>query len=217
MSPVSENAWETDWKIQSWWSMTGMNSITIVHLRTFTSQTRHNHSWHFSPNCVNGHWVQCQESWYHQAKAAVLQKVWQSCYLFLYLVQLPGGIVLMRRHGTIINLELRQLNHFMWWNYTITHINAQWRNSAFIVTKWHGNWSSLDGGGETDLCLSEQWGCFKEMECSWWDGMMFDMHGWLWFIKMLSYLVFGVLSFFKNWCQWPHCLNNVCLSKFHLF
>lgn len=31
-----------------------------------------NHSWHFSPNYVNSHRAQCQESWYHQAKTAVV-------------------------------------------------------------------------------------------------------------------------------------------------
>ncbi len=66
-------------KNKSWWPETPMASRMILiaycwgHL-LFSPSKRHNPSWRFSLNYVNGHWVQCQESWYHQAKRAVSPK-----------------------------------------------------------------------------------------------------------------------------------------------
>lgn len=48
-------------------------------------------SWRFSPNYVNGHWVQCQESWYHQAKRAVSPKSFDNL-VTLCVFQLPWDI-----------------------------------------------------------------------------------------------------------------------------
>lgn len=58
-----------------------------------------------------------------------------------------GHLTKTRRHGAIINLELWQLNHFVWWNYTTMHIDAPRRNPAFVATKWHENGSTLGENG----------------------------------------------------------------------
>lgn len=74
------------------------------------------------------------------------KKVWQSCYLLLCHFQVPWDTK-MKRHGAIINLDLWQLDHFVWWNYTTMNIDAPKRNPAFVVTKWHENGSTLDENG----------------------------------------------------------------------
>lgn len=75
-----------------------------------------------------------------------LQKVCQSCYL-VSLSALLGHLSKMRKHGAIINLELWQLNHFVWWNYYTMHINAPKRNLTFVMSKWQKNGSALGGIG----------------------------------------------------------------------
>lgn len=70
-----------------------------------------------------------------------LQTVWQSCYLLSRVFQLPRDVSLKRESmATVINLELKQLNHFVWWNYAIMHINAPKRNPTFVVTKMAWKW-----------------------------------------------------------------------------
>lgn len=118
--------------------------------------------------------MQCQKSWCHQAKRAVSPK--GLTILLPSLASLPAPLGHLTKMSAIINLDLCQLNHFVWWNYTTLHINAPretlhllWPNGTKMGVLWV---KMVGGGGETDFCFSEQWGCFKGMECGWWDGVM---------------------------------------------
>ena len=143
------------------------------------------------------------------------KKLWQSCYLVCLSAPLGHLCSKWEGIGAIIKLELWQLNHFVWWNYTTIHINAPKRNPAFVATKWHENGSTLgENGGRW------RWNrplFFRTMRMfqrdavwlmGWCDGFSF----YAWMIVIHDYASLPSSSKGIRNCSWTHASQN---SKFY--